>query len=116
MDATADTFVLNGRALSGPNNANPNFFASQVNNYLGNLDTVGGFWDRNMPIGTAATNRRVEFDVTNDVPANGVLTAGTTSTTVNIPNTFDYIYAGAVGLQIDLAEARLTAVKSVTVS
>ncbi len=51
-----------------------------------------------MPIGTAATNRRAEFDVTN-VPANGVLTAGSTSTTVNIPNTFDYIYAGAVGLQ-----------------
>ncbi len=69
-----------------------------------------------MPIGTAATNRRAEFDVTNDVPANGVLTAGTTSTMVNIPNTFDYIYAGAIGLQIDLAEARLTAVKSVTVS
>ena len=56
-----------------------------------------------------------EFDVTN-VPANGVLTAGSTSTTVNIPNTFDYLYAGAVGLQIDLAEARLTATKSVIVS
>jgi len=114
-DATADTFVLNGRALSGPNNANPNFFASQVNNYLGNLDTVGSFADRNMPIGTAATNRRAEFDVTN-VPANGVLTAGSTSTSVNIPNTFDYIYAGAVGLQIELGEARLVATKSVTVS
>ena len=58
---------------------------------------------------------RAEFDVTN-VPANGVLTAGSTSTTVNIPNTFDYIYAGAVGLQIDLAEARFTATKSVIVS
>ncbi len=56
-----------------------------------------------------------EFDVTN-VPANGVLTAGSTSTTVNIPNTFDYLYAGAVGLQIELGEARLTATKSVTVS
>ena len=54
-----------------------------------------------MPIGTSATNRRAEFDVTN-VPANGVLTAGSTSTTVNIPNTFDYLYAGAVGLQIEL--------------
>ncbi|MGE7860119.1 hypothetical protein ACQKOA_03535 [Bacillus mobilis] len=114
-DATADTFVLNGIALSGPNNANPNFFASQVNNYVGNLDTIGSFADRNMPIGTAANNRRAEFDVTN-VPANGVLTAGSTSTTVNIPNTFDYLYAGAVGLQIELGEARLSATKSVTVS
>ncbi len=114
-DATADTFVLNGTALSGPNNANPNFFASQVNNYLGNLDTIGSFADRNMPIGTAANNRRAEFDVTN-VPANGVLTAGSTSTSVNIPNTSDYLYAGAVGLQIELGEARLSATKSVTVS
>lgn len=114
-DATADTFVLNGTALSGPNNANPNFFASQVNNYVGTLDTIGSFADRNMPIGTAANNRRAEFDVTN-VPANGVLTAGSTSTSVNIPNTFDYLYAGAVGLQIELGEARLSATKSVTVS
>lgn len=114
-DATADTFVLNGTALVGPNNANPNFFASQVNNYVGNLNTIGSFADRNMPIGTAANNRRAEFDVTN-VPANGVLTAGSTSTTVNIPNTFDYLYAGAVGLQIELGEARLSATKSVTVS
>ncbi|HFK1755717.1 TPA: hypothetical protein ACGXQC_000039 [Bacillus cereus] len=114
-DATGDRFNLNGTGLSGPNNLINNFFASQVNNYLGNLDTVGSFGDRNMPIGTSATNRRAEFDVTN-VPANGVLTAASTSTTVNIPNTFDYIYAGAVGLQIDLAEARLTATKSVTVS
>lgn len=114
-DATGDRFNLNGTGLSGPNNLINNFFASQVNNYLGNLDTVGSFGDRNMPIGTAATNRRAEFDVTN-VPANGVLTAGSTSTTVNVPNTFDYIYVGAVGLQIDLAEARLTATKSVTVS
>ncbi|PHE72925.1 hypothetical protein COF47_23445 [Bacillus wiedmannii] len=114
-DATGDNFNLNGTGLSGPNNVLNNFFASQVNNYLGNLNTVGSFGDRNMPIGTSATNRRAEFDVTN-VPANGVLTAGSTSTTVNIPNTFDYIYAGAVGLQIDLAEARLTATKSVTVS
>lgn len=114
-DATGDRFNLNGTGLSGPNNLINNFFASQVNNYLGNLDTVGSFGDRNMPIGTSATNRRAEFDVTN-VSANGVLTAASTSTTVNIPNTFDYIYAGAVGLQIDLAEARLTATKSVTVS
>lgn len=114
-DATGDNFNLNGTGLSGPNNLINNFFASQVNNYLGNLNTVGSFGDRNMPIGTSATNRRAEFDVTN-VPANGVLTAGSTSTTVNIPNTFDYIYAGAVGLQIDLAEARLTATKSVIVS
>ncbi|ARZ63726.1 hypothetical protein bthur0009_33860 [Bacillus thuringiensis serovar andalousiensis BGSC 4AW1] len=114
-DATGDRFNLNGTGLSGPNNLINNFFASQVNNYLGNLNTVGSFGDRNMPIGTSATNRRAEFDVTN-VPANGVLTAGSTSTTVNIPNTFDYLYAGAVGLQIDLAEARLIATKSVTVS
>ncbi|KPU55839.1 hypothetical protein AN402_3578 [Bacillus wiedmannii] len=114
-DATGDRFNLNGTGLSGPNNLINNFFASQVNNYLGNLDVVGSFGDRNMPIGTAATNRRAEFDVTN-VPANGVLTAGSTSTTVNVPNTFDYNYVGAVGLQIDLAEARLTATKSVTVS
>ena len=34
-DAVDDRFNLNGTALVGPNNANPNFFASQVNNYLG---------------------------------------------------------------------------------
>ncbi len=66
-------------------------------------------------MGTSATNRRAEYEVKN-VPSNGVLTAGSTATTVNIPNTFDYIYAGAVGVQIDLAEASLTATKSVTVS
>ncbi len=59
---------------------------------------------------TTNANARAEFDITN-VNATGSIAPNTTSTQVNITGTGDTIYTSAVGLQIDLAEARLTAEK-----
>ncbi|MFD5264057.1 hypothetical protein ACFWJC_25365 [Bacillus wiedmannii] len=112
---TGDNFQLNSVTLTGPNNPIGNFFRGQVNDINGNLNTIGSFADRNFSGTTTNANARAEFDITN-VNATGSIAPNTTSTQVNITGTGDTIYTSAVGLQIDLAEARLTAVKSVTVS
>ncbi|MCW4656296.1 hypothetical protein OOG41_00340 [Bacillus sp. AS_5] len=112
---TGDNFQLNSTILIGPNNPSGNFFRGQVNDYNGNLNTIGSFADRNFSGTTTGPNARAEFDITN-VNATGVLLPNTTAVQVNISGTGDTIYMSAVGLQIDLGEARLVAAKSVTVS
>ncbi|MGQ4282219.1 hypothetical protein [Bacillus thuringiensis] len=112
---TGDNYQLNGVTLVGPNNPIGNFFRGQVNGIEGNLNTIGSFADRNFSGTSTGSNARSEIDITN-VDATGALSPNTTSTNVTITGTSDTIYINVIGLQIDLAEARLTAVKSVTVS
>ncbi len=90
--------------LSGPNNPITNFFASQINNDAGTIDTTGTFGTRNhdASAGTAAIGGRQGWDITNvDGSAqlvNGQTQAFAQGTTSGIGD--EYVVAG-LGLQID---------------
>jgi uncharacterized repeat protein (TIGR01451 family) len=94
---TAGTTV----AVSGPNNPVGNFFASQINNDLGALDTSGSFGTSNSPPGGATSGARQGYDITNvDVSAtllNNQITAAAQGTT-----TGDNYMINALGLQINV--------------
>lgn len=99
-------------AISGPNNPIDNFFASQINDDNGLLDTSGTFGNLNHPLGSNASGRRQGWDITNvDVSArlvNNQTTAvarGTTSGDVYLIN--------GLGIQINVNAPTITAVKSV---
>ncbi len=87
-------------ALSGPNNLVSNFFASQINNDAGALNTSGSFGTSNQTPGTAGTGRQ-GYDITNvDVSAkllNNQTTAFAQGTTGG-----DNYLINALGLQINV--------------
>jgi uncharacterized repeat protein (TIGR01451 family) len=99
--------------LSGPNNPITNFFASQINDDAGNLDTAGtyGNFNQNAFAGTNIVAGRQGWDITN-VDGSANLVNGQTAATVRFATDGDRYLANALGIQIDAAPL-LEPVKSV---
>lgn len=100
--------------LSGPNNPERNFFASQINDRNGVSDTSGTFGTRNAnaAAGTNTTGCRQGWDVTAaDVSAE--LTTGMTTAAIRFTTDGDLYVPNCLALQIDSKGAQLKAVKSV---
>ncbi len=91
----------NGNRLSGPNNPLTNFFASQLNNDGGLLDTSGTFGTLNHPLGSNGSGRRQGWDITN---ANGSaqLTNNQIQAFAQGTTTGDEYTINGLGLQIDV--------------
>ncbi|MGL5151120.1 MAG: hypothetical protein ACRC7N_11170 [Clostridium sp.] len=99
--------------LSGPNNPPNNFFASQVNNYQGILDTTGTWGNANVPVGgTLSQGDRAYYDVT-EIDASSGLTNNITSVNIYLRSSGDAYVVGAVGLEIDVNSANNTLLKTV---
>ncbi|PWW36828.1 MULTISPECIES: DUF7507 domain-containing protein [Paenibacillus] len=103
--------------LSGPNNFPDNFFASQINDDAGNLDTSGTFGTRNPINGTPGTNivgGRQGWDITN-VDVGFTLLNTQTQAAFQLTTNGDGYLVDGNGLQIDINLPALNAVKSANV-
>ncbi|GAA4876760.1 hypothetical protein GCM10023310_65680 [Paenibacillus vulneris] len=101
--------------LEGPNNFPNNFFASQINDDSGNLDTTGTFGDRNQingQPGTQIVGGRQSWDITN-VDVSATLTNNQTSAVFQLRTGGDGYSVIAVGIYIDINSPRITVEKSV---
>ncbi|MCZ1269389.1 DUF11 domain-containing protein, partial [Paenibacillus tundrae] len=104
--------------LSGPNNFSDNFFASQINDDAGNLDTSGTFGTRNQINGTPGTNivgGRQGWDITN-VDVGFTLLNTQTQAAFQLTTNGDGYLVDGNGLQIDINLPALNAVKSANVT
>lgn len=99
--------------LSGPNNPQNNFFASQINNESGALDTSGTFGTRNAnaATGTNTSACRQGWDIT-AVDVSDRLAAGETSAVIRFTSDGDLYVPNALALQIDSKGANLSVTKS----
>ncbi|WP_336787685.1 DUF7507 domain-containing protein [Paenibacillus sp. MMO-177] len=101
--------------LSGPNNFPNNFFASQINDDSGQLDTSGTFGDRNQingEPGTQIVGGRQSWDITN-VDISETLTNNQTTAAFQLRTTNDGYSVIAVGIYIDINSPRIAVEKSV---
>ncbi len=101
-------------ALSGPNNLANNFFASQINNDSGNLDTTGTFGTRNQTNGNPGTNisgGRQGWDITN-VDISSRLVNNQTSAVLRLTTSGDAYVVNANAIQVDINAPRITVTKS----
>lgn len=100
--------------VSGPNNPVGNFFASQINDSNGVLDTSGTFGTRNAnaAAGTNSTACRQGWDIT-AVDVSSLLSAGMTTAAIRFTTDGDLYVANALALQIDSKGAQLIVQKSV---
>ncbi|MDE6361973.1 MAG: DUF11 domain-containing protein, partial [Clostridia bacterium] len=105
--------VADLEVLSGPNNPADNFFASQINNSNGTLDTSGTFGTRNAnaAAGTNTSACRQGWDIT-AVDVSDKLAASQTSAVVRFTSDGDLYVPNALALQIDSKGANLTVTKS----
>ncbi|MDE7215402.1 MAG: DUF11 domain-containing protein, partial [Clostridia bacterium] len=99
--------------LSGPNNPQNNFFASQINDENGLLDTSGTFGDRNAnaAAGTNTSACRQGWDIT-AVDVSDKLAASQSSAVIRFTTNGDLYVPNALGLQIDSKGANVTVTKS----
>lgn len=99
--------------LSGPNNPEDNFFASQINNSNGVLDTSGTFGNRNAnaTTGTNTSACRQGWDIT-AVDVSDKLIANQTSAVIRFTSDGDLYVPNALALQVDSKGANLTVTKS----
>lgn len=103
--------------LSGPNNPAQNFFAAQINNSNGALDTSGSIGTRNH---TAITNSgatllsgaRIGWDITN-VDASANMVYGQTSAFAQGVTNSDQYVISTLALQIDLSAPRFNTTNAV---
>ncbi|MEO3944660.1 hypothetical protein [Gorillibacterium sp. CAU 1737] len=105
-------------ALSGTNNFANNFFASQINNDSGALDTTGTFGTRNQTNGAPGTNisgGRQGWDITN-VDISARLTNNQTSAVLRLTTSGDAYVLNANALQIDINAPRVGVTKSANVT
>lgn len=101
--------------LFGPNNIRTNFFASQINNESGLLDTTGTFGTRNQINGNPGTNivgGRQGWDITNINVTSGLVN-NQTQAIVQFRTTADAYFALGLGFSIDINAPFLSVVKSV---
>ena len=99
-------------AQSGPNNITTNFFASQINNDAGNIDTSGSFGTANQTPGTSSAGRQ-GYDIAN---VNVSASLGTNQTIAFAQGTTggDQYLINALALQINVgAPIFLATVKQV---
>jgi large repetitive protein len=105
-------------ALSGTNNFANNFFASQINNDSGALDTTGTFGTRNQTNGAPGSNisgGRQGWDITN-VDVSARLVNNQTSAVLRLTTSGDAYVLNANALQIDINAPRVGVTKSANVS
>ncbi len=88
--------------LSGPNNPQTNFFASQINNDNGTLDTSGTFGTRNAnpAAGTNTSACRQGWDVTS-VDVSNQLDVSQSSAVIRFTSSGDLYVPNALALQVD---------------
>ncbi|MDE6869952.1 MAG: DUF11 domain-containing protein, partial [Clostridia bacterium] len=105
--------VADLQVLSGPNNPADNFFASQINDENGMLDTSGTFGTRNAnaAAGTNTSACRQGWDIT-AVDVSDKLAASQTSAVIRFTTDGDLYVPNALALQIDSKGANLTVTKS----
>ena len=98
--------------LSGPNNLQNNFFASQINGSDGNVDTSGTFGSRNANALTSANTQacRQGWDIT-AVDVSQSLEANRFSAVVRFTSSGDLYVANALALQINSKGADLKVLK-----
>ncbi|MCM3187009.1 tandem-95 repeat protein, partial [Priestia megaterium] len=97
--------------VSGPNNPINNFFASQINNDSGVLDTSGQFGSLNSTPGGSLSGARQGWDITNiDVSAR--LSNNQTSAVVRGTTNGDTYVISALALQVDINAPVLNVSKS----
>lgn len=99
--------------LSGPNNPQNNFFASQINNDSGTLDTSGTFGNRNAnaAAGTNTSACRQGWDIT-AVDVSDKLAASQSSAVIRFTSDGDLYVPNALALQIDSKGANIVITKS----
>ncbi|MEK4721471.1 tandem-95 repeat protein, partial [Priestia sp. FSL W8-0524] len=101
--------------VSGPNNPVNNFFASQINNDSGVLDTSGQFGSLNSTPGGSLSGARQGWDITNiDVSAR--LSNNQTSAVVRGTTSGDTYVISALALQVDINAPVLNVSKSANVT
>ena len=96
--------------LSGPNNPANNFFASQINNSAGLLDTTGSFGTLNQPLPTGlygVPNVRNSWDITN-VSGGSALGNGVNQAVLRFGSVQDSYAVSTFGLQVDVNQANLS--------
>lgn len=99
--------------LSGPNNPQNNFFASQINNENSTLDTSGTFGNRNAnaAAGTNTSACRQGWDIT-AVDVSDKLAASQSSAVIRFTSDGDLYVPNALALQIDSKGANVVITKS----
>jgi uncharacterized repeat protein (TIGR01451 family) len=88
-------------ALAGPNNTVSNFFAGQINNDAGLIDTTGTFGTLNHTQTSSVNGGRQGYDITN-VDVSGQLANNQTSAAARGTTTGDQYVINALGLQINI--------------
>lgn len=88
------------QVISGPNNPANNFFASQINDDNGYLDTSGTAGGLNKPIGSDAFGMRSGWDITN-VDVSHTLRNSQGEAIVRIATAQDTYLVSAYGVQLD---------------
>ena len=99
--------------LSGPNNPENNFFASQINNENGTLDTTGTFGTRNAnaAAGTNISAGRQGWDIT-AVDVSDTLSTAQNSAVIRFTSDGDLYVPNTLALLIDSKGANLVVTKS----
>ncbi|SCB88311.1 MULTISPECIES: tandem-95 repeat protein, partial [Priestia] len=103
------------QAVSGPNNPLTNFFASQINNDAGTIDTSGTFGNVNHPIGTNISGARQGWDITN-IDVSPWLQNNQSTAAVRGATSGDTYVVNTLGLQIDINAPVFTINKTANVS
>ncbi|WP_260510227.1 DUF7507 domain-containing protein [Paenibacillus typhae] len=105
-------------ALSGPNNFANNFFASQINNDAGALNTTGTFGNRNQTNGSPGSNivgGRQGWDITN-VDVSARLINNQSSALLTLTTSGDAYVVNGNALQIDINAPKISLTKSANVT
>lgn len=101
-------------SLSGPNNFANNFFASQINNDAGLINTTGTFGTLNQTNGAPGTNiigGRQGWDITN-VDISARLINNQSSAVLNLTTSGDVYIINANAIQININSPSINVVKS----
>ncbi|WP_420819544.1 DUF7507 domain-containing protein [Paenibacillus pinistramenti] len=101
-------------ALSGPNNFANNFFASQINNDAGSLNTTGTFGTRNQTNGSPGSNivgGRQGWDITN-VDVSARLLNNQSSAVLQLTTSGDAYVVNANAIQININAPNVALTKS----
>lgn len=106
------------QALSGPNNFANNFFASQINNDTGNLNTTGTFGNRNQTNGAPGSNisgGRQGWDITN-VDVSARLVNNQSSAVLLLTTSGDAYVVNANAIQININSPTIQVTKAADVA
>jgi uncharacterized repeat protein (TIGR01451 family) len=101
------------QAVSGPNNPASNFFATQINDDNGNLDTSGTAGNLNPVIGGSNGVVRYGLDITN-VDASAAMVNSQNQAEARFTSSGDAYVISGIAIQIDVDSPKIQMVKTVT--